>query len=183
MKLFVTRHGETDYNEKGLLSGTSPAMLTEKGRGQAKALAERILKDKDELNIKHIFVSPLQRARDTASYIENVLGIEAVIDERLQEVNFGDMENESWPSDAFLFRRANPFVSFPNGESLAKAGHRAYSIVEEVREKYKNQDGNVLFVCHGLITVLMTTFFNDIDQENFAKVRMKNCELLEFELD
>ncbi len=183
MKLFVTRHGQTDYNEKGLLSGTSPAMLTEKGKGQAKDLAERILAEQENLNIKTIFVSPLQRAIDTSAYIEDALELKAIVDDRLKEVDFGDMENESWPSDDFSFRRANPFVSFPNGESLAKAGHRAYSIVEEVREKYKNQDGNILFVCHGLITVLMTTFFNDIDQENFAKVRMKNCELLEFDLD
>ncbi len=183
MKLFITRHGETDYNAKALLSGTSEAMLTDKGKEQARALADKMLAEKEKMNIKTIFVSPLQRARDTSSYIEKALGIEAIVDSRISEIDFGDLEGASWPSDEFLYVRDNPFVRFPNGESLLGAAHRAYSFIEEVKQKYKNQDGNILFVCHGLITVLMTTFFNDLSQEEFAKLRIKNCALLEFDLD
>ena len=39
MSLYITRHGETDYNVKNLVCGISDARLTEKGIEQAKKLA------------------------------------------------------------------------------------------------------------------------------------------------
>lgn len=61
MKLILVRHGEPDYDAD---------CLTELGKKQAKAAAERL---KGE-NIDEIYASPLGRARETASYLAGELG-------------------------------------------------------------------------------------------------------------
>ena len=43
IKLFITRHGRTNYNEAGLTSGWDDAILTEEGRAQAKTIGERLV--------------------------------------------------------------------------------------------------------------------------------------------
>ncbi|PIE98663.1 MAG: histidine phosphatase family protein [Treponema sp.] len=182
MKLFITRHGETDCNVNHIISGTVEAMLTVTGKNQAKELAERLVKDKEKNNIKTIYVSPLLRARKTAEYIEKALGLAAIVDNRIKEIDFGKFEGTKWPSEEFLKIRDNPFVRFPEGESLAIGAHRAYSLIEEVKTKHKHDDGNVLFVCHGLITAVMLTYFKNISQEEFHELRIGNCDLFEFDL-
>ena len=42
MRLFVTRHGETDWNSRNLICGVSEVDLSPSGISQAKALAERL---------------------------------------------------------------------------------------------------------------------------------------------
>ena len=54
MRLIIIRHGDPDYEKDS---------LTEKGWKEAELLAERIAK----LNVKDFYVSPLGRAKDTAS--------------------------------------------------------------------------------------------------------------------
>ena len=110
MKLFVVRHGETDWNVKELACGVSESMLTEKGRLQAQSVATRLKEDKEKNNITTIYVSPLKRARDTAVYIEQALQLTAIPNTHLQEINFGDFEGKPWNSPEFLYIHKNPFL-------------------------------------------------------------------------
>lgn len=207
MKLFITRHGETDWNVQEKVCGISEAQLTENGRQQAQLLAQQLERDKDKNNIGAIYVSPLKRARETASYIEQVLHIQAVVEKRIQEVNFGSFEGKNWKSDEFLKIRNSPFMKFPGGESLTSAAARSYSFIEEIAKKYTRADraalsdtavhesaanstvsalgkpeANVLFVCHGLISAIMSTYFKSMSIEDFMNLKIKNCQLLEFDL-
>ena len=129
MKLFVVRHGETDGNVKELACGISESTLTEKGRMEAQALANRLNEDREKNNITTIYVSPLKRARDTAAYIERILELTAIPDARLKEINFGDFEGKPWNNPEFLYIHQNPFLKFPAGESFSQAAHRAYSMI------------------------------------------------------
>ena len=181
MKLFVVRHGETDLNVKELACGVSESMLTEKGRMQAQALANRLNEDREKNNITTIYVSPLKRARDTAAYIERVLQLTAIQDTRLKEINFGDFEGKPWNNPEILYIHKNPFLTFPGGESFAQAAHRAYGIIEEVKRKHTS-NGNVLFVCHGVLTAAIYTYFKPFSAEELLRLEIKNCQLLEFDL-
>lgn len=180
MKLFVTRHGETGWNVKMLACGISEAELTEKGRAQAQALATRLKIEKEKNNIKTIYVSPLKRARETAAYIERALNIKAIPDARLTEMNFGCFEGEKWNKPEFAAMYKNPFFKFPEGESVAQTAHRAYCIVEDTIKKHKT-GGNVLFVCHGMLSAALCTYFKSYSSEEFSKLEIENCQLLEFE--
>lgn len=72
MKLLLIRHGDPDYEHDS---------LTEKGRREAACLAERL----SAMEIQHIYVSPLGRARDTAAPALAKLGREAVECQWLRE--------------------------------------------------------------------------------------------------
>ena len=87
MSLYITRHGETDYNIKELVCGISEAMLSDKGIKQAQKLADLLR----NIDYKFLYVSPLQRAIDTANYA-NVHQVEMIIEPRIREFNFGKCE-------------------------------------------------------------------------------------------
>ena len=78
MSLYITRHGETDYNVKNLVCGISDARLTEKGIEQAKKLAVSL----QSVNYRYLYVSPLQRAVDTAN-LANVRQLEMIVEPRI----------------------------------------------------------------------------------------------------
>nr|WP_253715777.1 histidine phosphatase family protein [Treponema sp. OMZ 803] len=58
-------------------------------------------------------------------------------------MNFGDFEGKPWNSPEFLYIHKNPFLKFPAGESFAQVAHRAYSIIEDVKDKHTGA-GNIL---------------------------------------
>lgn len=63
MKLYLIRHGETIWNEKGLWQGITDVPLNEKGREQAKKLANSLER------VDAIYSSPLKRSLETAEEI------------------------------------------------------------------------------------------------------------------
>ena len=79
------RHGETDWNLRGLQQGSNDIPLNETGLAQARQAAER-LRDK---GIRSIVASPLSRARVTAGIVGEQLGLPVFIDPDLREVSWG----------------------------------------------------------------------------------------------
>ena len=65
MKLYVVRHGQTDYNIDNKVCGISNVELTDLGKQQAIKAREQL----EDQKIDYIFASPLQRAYDTAKII------------------------------------------------------------------------------------------------------------------
>lgn len=93
MKLILARHGETDLNELGIFAGQSQAMLTEKGREQARQLGEVLA----PLQPRKIISSPLYRALETAQIATASANYEEWIslEPRLQEVGLGDFQGRT----------------------------------------------------------------------------------------
>ena len=85
MKIYLVRHGETDWNQAGLLQGQTDIALNAQGLEQAREAAER-LKD---VPFEIAFCSPLIRAKRTAEIIIGDRKITLTTDERLRELNFG----------------------------------------------------------------------------------------------
>lgn len=84
MKIFLARHGETNYNVLGL-HNANPAVnvyLTEKGIADAKQLADK-LKD---VNFDAIYVSEMPRTAETANYISDM---KPIVDKRLNDIDSG----------------------------------------------------------------------------------------------
>lgn len=181
MKLFITRHGQTDMNVREEISGNTEANLTDLGKKQAEALAEKLYLDKDKNNIEFIYVSSLNRARKTAEPIEKALGIKAIVDDRLQEMHFGTFEKQHWMNNTeFRYYRNNIFTRFPEGESFVDVVYRGYSIVEEIKERHKGH--NVLFVCHNTISKAIATYFDSYTLQEISDWKMDNCQLLCYDL-
>ncbi|QYU67724.1 histidine phosphatase family protein [Leptolyngbya sp. 15MV] len=106
------RHGETDWNAKGLSQGATDIPLNRIGVLQAERAA-RTLKG---IGIASIVASPLVRARRTAEIVADALTLPVALDPDLAEVNFGEQEGQpmgdwydDWIAGAYTPQGAETF--------------------------------------------------------------------------
>ena len=103
-------HGTTTDNEAKLASGWKPGELSEKGKMQARALRDLI--DRDSIDV--VFCSDLKRAIDSTEIVfENKKQV--IIDSRLRECNYGDLDGHT---NSSVIYEEHIEEKFPNGESM-----------------------------------------------------------------
>lgn len=179
MIIYITRHGQTNFNKEKIICGRSNIELNDLGETQAQQLKQKIIDNK--LDFDYIFVSPMKRARATAKPIELLLKKEAIIDDRLIEFNFGEMEACPSADPDFRKIRNEPFSYFKNGESMVKAAARVYSFLDDMIESCDN-DSTILIVSHGTTSKLINSYFISQSLEEFNTFKMDNCQLLKYEI-
>ena len=91
--LFV-RHGQTEYNVRGILAGSTDVALTAEGVREAAAASE-ILAGQP---LRHICSSPLRRARETARLIAAPHGLPLAVIDDFRERDWGDWEGGAFPA-------------------------------------------------------------------------------------
>ena len=91
MKVWITRHGQTDLNKKQLMQGVYDEPLNETGIAQAEETRKKI----GDMKFDAVYCSPLKRAKKTAMIIGGVSEEELIVDPRIIEVNFGKYEQTS----------------------------------------------------------------------------------------
>ena len=177
MKLYILRHGETDLNVKGVLQGRLDEPLNENGRALA-ALAGQGMRG---IRFDRCVSSPLVRARTTAELVLRESGneIPITLDERLLEIDFGDMEGRmiaEMGEEGFLFY-TDPFrfPGFPHGETIRGLCERTQSFLKELLAR---DDGQTwLISTHGCALRAMINCLFD-DPENFWRGRAPyNCSV------
>lgn len=138
IRVWLVRHGETRWNEEHRFQGISDIELTDRGREQAEELADRI----GSTHFDSIWSSDLVRAVETAAIVFGG----SRVDERLRELDFGDIDGLRWSDLADETREALlEFRSFtaPNGESVAAMQLRVTSFMDELAP------GDHVIVTHG----------------------------------
>jgi broad specificity phosphatase PhoE len=148
--LYLIRHGETEWNEAGLLQGQTDVPLTEVGRRQALCLAAR-LKD---FSVTSVYASPLARAFESATLI--FPGRTIVPLPGLMERHLGELQGLTREEAA---KRFPPYASAgtslleeapPGGESMAEFSARVLAAYQAMR------GDDVAVVAHGgSISVLL----------------------------
>ena len=129
--LLLIRHGENEYTRTGKLAGWTPGVsLNEAGQKQAQALVERL----KGAPIKHLYSSPLERARETAAPLAAALGLPVEIRPALGEVRYGGWTGKSLKRLARtkLWRVVQGLPSamqFPEGETMRGAQLRMRRLV------------------------------------------------------
>ena len=98
----------------------------------------------------------------------------------LIEQDFGTFEGRSVDDPEYREKRKSLLWHYPEGESTAQLIHRAYTVIEKVRDAYP--DKRVLLVSHGCFCRAARTYFVDIPFGDFYEFYMENCQLLEFDL-
>ncbi len=139
LKLFLIRHGETDWSLSGQHSGHADLALTSNGEVEARQLGERVL----EIDFSHVLTSPLRRARQTCKLAG--LDSKAIVDEDLSEWDNGDYEGQT--SQEILACRTgwNIFLDgCPNGEMPTTISARADRLIA----KLVALSGNVALFSH-----------------------------------
>ena len=97
MKIYLIRHGETDYNSVKRLQGQSDICLNENGREIAKKVGSALM----DVDFDYIFSSPLMRALETAKIIRGDRDIPVIIEDRIKEMCFGEYEGLCYKGDGF----------------------------------------------------------------------------------
>ena len=151
MKLYVARHGETEWNRLNKVCGRTDSPLTDKGLQQAQLLAERL----DSCSIDVIIASPLSRAQETARAVAERKHLPVLTDERLIEQDYGVYEGVQRDDRDFLNNKRMFAYRYPGGESMMDIARRTYDLIIETRETYP--DSSVLFVCHNGICRIPST--------------------------
>lgn len=91
MRIFVIRHGETEFNEKGLIQGNIDSRLTELGVKQSEMVAEEL----KGIDIDMVFSSTAQRTYNTARPIAETRGFPVMMVPNLREREYGIYEGKS----------------------------------------------------------------------------------------
>ncbi|MBI5126372.1 MAG: class I tRNA ligase family protein [Candidatus Taylorbacteria bacterium] len=151
---FLMRHGETEYNQKGLISPEKdiPDHLTIDGREQVKVSADRLKSHLGSSNIDVIVASPFVRTRETVTIVSEILGVPRsaiIFDDRLGEVHADAFKGRPWKEYLNLFKdRDEAYVKNIDGvENLSHVRARVGEVLYELNTKFAGK--NVLIVSHG----------------------------------
>jgi 2,3-bisphosphoglycerate-dependent phosphoglycerate mutase len=187
-KLILLRHGESEWNQKGIWTGLTDIGLTEKGKKQAKLAGEK-LKD---LSIDFAFTSPLIRAKQTFEEIKSVLGIAvpAFENKALNERDYGIYTGKNkWEikkdvgEKQFRKIRRGWNTQIQNGESLKDVYNRVVPYYkQEILPKLK-KGKNVLIVAHGNSLRALVKHLENISNEDISRLEIEIGEVDLLEID
>ncbi len=137
-KIYLARHGETEWTKTGQHTGRTDIPLTPDGEDDAKLIGRRLA----HLSFTNVITSPLQRAKRTSE----LAGFTATVDADLMEWDYGDYEGKKTAD----IRKLHPGWQLlvdgaPNGETGTQVAARADRVVARL----KAMTGNVLVFAHG----------------------------------
>lgn len=145
MRLYLIRHGETDYNLKRRIQGHSEIPLNEKGLAQAACLGKRMA----NMPLERIYASDLRRAEMTASVLSEETGVPVQHEPLFRERHPGLLTHRTYEEAEPFFK--DPTYEPPEGESVPV-------FVDRVRKAFKtllavegNTSNNVAVVTHGMV--------------------------------
>ena len=136
-RLFLVRHGQTDWNLAGRLQGQTDIPLNDTGRRQAEEARQRL----SGVQFDAVYSSPLSRAVETAILVSGWPADRVRTDERIKEIAFGDWEGKAPRTlgDDFAPFFADParFVPAPGGESLPTLMARVSDFTAYVKQAHR----------------------------------------------
>lgn len=148
--IIVVRHCEAEGNIKRFFQGHTDGKISQRGEIQLELLTERFR----EIHVDAIYSSPLSRAIATANAINQGRGLPIIIDNRLIEINGGDLEGIPWvefpekyPNAALNWNLKPWLLEAPNGESMRQVYNRISSSIIDIA--VANCGKTVAVVSHG----------------------------------
>ena len=180
MRLYLVRHGQTDWNVQKRAQGHTDRPLDSIGQEQAQRVGKAFL----DLPVERVLTSDLKRAQQTAEEIARHTRLQLEILPELRERGFGEWEGQNFAEIAIRFGFEADFkgvtrneVTPPGGESFMEVWSRLESVVQDVR----NRNENTAIVAHGgTCSLLMAMFLNgDVSLSN--AFRFSNASINELE--
>jgi phosphoserine phosphatase len=179
-RIFLVRHGETDWNQTHRFQGRIDIPLNKEGKNQADALALTL---KDEPLVA-IYSSPLIRAIETARLISKFHPSTPLIEEQsLTEMDLGEfdgMEAAYWSAhyqDFFKTWRSTPgSLRMPGGESLQEVQVRAIDTLEHITKLYPS-GGSLLLCSHNFVNRALLCEALGLPLDRFRDVQQDTATL------
>ena len=168
LKIYITRHGQTEWNTLKKMQGWQNSNLTEKGIEDAIRLGERLA----EINFSKIYSSPLGRAKDTANYIKGNRNIEIELLDGLKEMGFGSWEGVENEKVMELHKEQyNNFWNKPesykrdDSENFDDLFERIEETLNYIIENAQGED--ILIVSHAVTIKAIYSLINNYTIEEF----------------
>ncbi len=181
MKIYMIRHGVTDWNVAKRMQGSTDIPLNEDGREVARKTSIG-LKD---VHFDRVYSSPLCRAYETAQIILGDRDLPIQKDDRLREISFGDYEGmvirgpeATLPDPSFLnfFEAPELYVPPKGGETFASLFARTSDFLKDFAAE-SNNDDTVLVAAHGgVLKALLYDIKGQPLSEFWGQGVHRNCE-------
>lgn len=189
MKLYIMRHGQTAWNKARRLQGHSEINLNENGVELAKEVGEKL----KGVKIDRVFMSPLQRAQDTAKYVVGERNIPIIVEERIKEICFGDWEGccikpgcFEVPEDDFrkFIETPSEYIPPRGGETVKHICERVGDFIAELINNPQYQNETILLTTHGAAAraLMYNLLPNELNDFWLGQVP-PNCSLNIFEIE
>ena len=176
-RVFIVRHGQTEWNREERFRGTVDVPLNERGLAQARATAERLAGEGD---IAAVYSSPRGRAWRTAEPIAAAFGLVVQPLAGIDDLNFGEWQGltpaevgERWPE---LYRRwqlAPHTVRFPGGDSLEVVRARALAALEAVVARHEGH--GLVLATHKVVCKVLISAAIGLDNAHYWQVEVDNA--------
>lgn len=184
-KVYITRHGQTQWNIKGIMQGQKDSPLTDKGRMQASWLSERV----QELDIQHMYSSSSGRAYETAELVKGKSTYPLLKSDDLREMYLGAWEGHTFeenkvthPEQFYNFWHAPHRFEPHDCETFEQLKDRVIGFIET---KVKEHEGDsILIVTHALVLkTILNHYKNHPLKELFAGKFAHSASLTLIEFD
>lgn len=185
MNIYVTRHGETEWNTYWKLQGRSNTVLNEKGREQACLTHNGFVEAR--ISFDRIYSSPLKRAVETAVLMTEKSESEIIKDDRLIEFCFGKAEGKT-PDERkedpelkdfhLFFDEPEKYVALEGAEPFESVLKRTAAFWEdEIKPLEKTGIQNILVVTHGGTMQSLLLHIDGRSLKDYWKTKMSNCTI------
>ncbi len=170
LRLFLLRHGETEFSRHERFCGSIDAPLTAAGWKMGQLFANSYV----SVPWRAIITSTRRRAVATAQPLADRLALPIRQDPRLDEMFFGEWQGltkkEAAARDPARYSRwrEDPTIGPPVGESPVDVSARAFDALEDLRARY--DAGNVLVVSHKTVLRLLLCRLLNIDVRRYRDV-------------
>ena len=176
LRIYLARHGETDWNVEHKLQGMTDVPLNANGRSQAAALAAML----KTIKVDAVYSSTLSRSRDTAETVAaGRLTVQSL--DGLRERNYGRFQGTPDTAPEYVKRATVWDDTMDGGESLAQLFTRTKESLDRVRREHPS--GNVLVVGHRITNQMALMALMGFTQEQAVKIEQANDEVYLVELD
>lgn len=179
MKLFLIRHGQTDWNVQGKIQGSYDSELNEIGIAQAEELSRKILKE--NYKFAKVYSSRQKRALRTAQILSEAVKASCIQINGLEEMNLGKWEGYTWrevkekfPAEYeewFINRR---YTKAPEGESYQDMLERVLAVIRKI---IAENCGDVAIVTHGAVIMCLQCYLTNTPFEEMTKFKAENTSI------
>lgn len=166
LRLYITRHGETEWNLEKRMQGWKDSSLTQKGTEDAIKLGESM----KNIDFSCIYSSSSPRTLRTSELIRGDRDINIIPVDDLREMNLGDWEGKTADEAARMDKEGQksfwetPHLYVPkSGESYFEVRERATKAINKIIQSHET--GNVLIVTHAIIVKTIMSHFKSLPVE------------------
>jgi broad specificity phosphatase PhoE len=181
-RLYLVRHGTTEWNKEEIFRGRIDCKLNETGRAEAHAL-EGYFRD---VAIDSIYSSPLSRALETAQAVAFPKGLTVMPDPAFIDLDYGEWQGlslndvqEKYPDLYRIWQERPQEITFPGGENLAQVRTQAWEGLGRVVQA--NPGKIVLVVSHRVVTKVLICAALGLDDSHFWQIKQDTAAVNCFE--